>query len=240
MRLLIFFVLVFPLALAAGQPWTKSPGAWTLAEVNEILTDSPWSPARDRIEIALLTRRIDPLTNLPTAMPSAPREGGFVASAKTQGAPLPTGSVLWWSSKTVRLAQQRRRQLQGNIPANAPLRVGELHNFVLAVEGAEPMRILRDAVENIRETCYLEIPGGGTLDATDVRFVESGHAGEDFTAFQFPRQLKGQAAFSPDLLQITFRCKATAKIGRSGGPNTLSVRATFEPRKMRVNGKPDL
>lgn len=241
LHLLLFFALLLPAALLAGEPWQKKPDKWSLADVFEILTDSPWSQAKDRIEFTLLNRRLDPLTNLTTTMPTGTREGGLVAGAAVQhSVPLPAVSVLWWSSKTVRLAQQRRSQLKGVAPKNAVLRADELEHIVIAVEGNEPLRILRDAVENIRETCYLELPRGMTLDSLDVQFVESTRAGEDFTAFHFPRVLNGEPAVDPNAQHVTFRCKATAKMERPGRPNTLSIRATFEPRKMRVNGLPDL
>ncbi len=241
LHLFLSFALLLPAALLAGEPWQKKPDKWSLADVFEILTDSPWSPAKDRIEFTWLNRRLDPLTNLPTNMPTAPREGGLVASAKVQrGEPLPAVSVLWWSSKTVRLAQQRRSQLKGVVPKDAVLRADELEHIVIAVEGNEPLRILRDTVENIRESCYLELPRGMTLDAFDIQFVESNRAGDDFTAFHFPRVLNGEPAVDPNAQQVTFRCKATAKMERPSRPNTPSIRAIFEPRKMRVNGLPDL
>jgi hypothetical protein len=163
-----------------------------------------------------------------------------VGATVQHSVPLPAVSVLWWSSKTVRLAQQRRSQLKGVAPKGAVLRADELEHIVIAVEGNEPLRILRDAVENIRETCYLELPRGMTLDALDVQFVESDRAGEDFTAFNFPRKVNGEPAVDPNAQLVTFHCKATARTARLGRPSTLSIHATFEPRKMRVNGLPDL
>ena len=241
LRSFLSLALLLPAALLAGEPWKEKPAQWSLADVTEILTDSPWSPAKDRIEITLLYRRINPLTKLSTDLPTAPREGGLVARAEArQGTPLPPVSVLWWSSKTVRWAQLRRNQLKGAAPKDAALRADKLEQIVIAVEGSEPQRILRDAMENIRETCYLELLRGMALDATGVHFVDSGRAGEDFTAFHFPRKLNGEPAVDPNAGQVTFRCKATAKTERPGRPNALSIRAAFEPRKMRFNGQPDL
>lgn len=238
---LLFLVLLLPAAILAGEPWAKKAEQWSLADVTEILTDSPWSPAKARVEITLLNRRINPLTKLPSDLLTAPREGGLMARAEVHlGTPLPAVSVLWWSSKTVRLAQLRRSQLKTNSSKDTAPRVEELEHIVIAVEGGEPLRILRDAVENIRETCYLELPHGMAVDALDVQFVESGRAGEDFTAFHFPRKINGETAVDPNSKLVTFRCKATAKAERPGRPNTLSIRAAFEPRKMRVNGLPDL
>jgi hypothetical protein len=238
---LVWLVLLIPIVLLAGEPWSKPPAIWSLADVTEILTDSPWSPSKDRIGISLLNRRIDPRTNMPTDFPTAMREGGLVARAKIhEGTPLPAVSVLWWSSKTVRLAQQRLRQLKGHSPRNAALRAEDLPDFVIVVEGAEPLRILRDAAENIRETCYLILPGGMALDPGDVQFVEAQRPGEDFSAFHFLRRINGGFAIDPNAAQVAFCCKATAKTGRPGRPDTLSLRVVFEPRRMRVNGRPDL
>jgi hypothetical protein len=238
---LLSLAVLLPVTLLAGGSWNGKPEQWSLADVTQILTDSPWSPAKDRIEITLLYRRINPLTKLPTDLPTAPREGGLVPRAEVhRGTPLPAVSVLWWSSKTMRLAQLRRSQLKGITPKDTALRADELEHIVIAVEGSESLRILRDAVENIRETCYLELPQGIALDVLDVQFVESDRAGEDFTAFHFPRKTNGETAVNPNSKLVTFRCKATAKTERPGRPNTLSIRAAFEPRKMRANGQPDL
>ena len=239
--LILAALLTFPASSLAGEPWDKLPQQWTLAEAYQVLTDSPWSPAKARIDVAWVPRRVDPLTKQTTDSPIYPQGADLKVSTDIGGRKeLPNLSVLWWSSKTVRLAQQRLRQLRDPALAQQPLRAEQLEDLVLVVEGAEALRILRDAAKNLRETVFLELPTGMTLDVAKIRFVEAEKAGEDFVAFHFPRQIEGRPTVSPDAGKVVFHCKATAKTARAGRPNALSIRAVFEPRKMRTGGQPDL
>jgi hypothetical protein len=86
----------------------------------------------------------------------------------------------------------------------------------------------------------LELPGGVSLDVVEIHFIEGEKAGEDFVEFHFARQIEGRPTISPDAEKVVFHCKATAKSARPGRPNELSIRAVFEPRKMRFRGQPDL
>jgi hypothetical protein len=241
-RSVLFGILLLLASPAsAGEPWDKKPEQWSLAEVSRILTDSPWSPAKAHIDANLqrIYRHTDPLTRRPSEPPSDPLDTGWSGRAEVgRGAPLAEVSVLWWSAKTPRLAQERFRQLK-NRALNAPLTVEDFGSFVIAVEGTEPMHILRDAVENLRETVFLELPSGMALEVTEVRFIEGQFAGEDFVAFYFPREVSGRATIPPETERVVFHLKATAKAARPGQPNSLAIRAVFSPRKMRVAGHPD-
>ncbi len=235
---LLGILLLLPNPVSAGEPWEKKPEQWSPAEVNRILTDSPWSPGKTKVEISMRERRVDLLTKQETDSPIAPLAGPtwtHVSRSKI----LPDHAVLWWSAKTVRLAQQRFRQIKNRAPQNAPLAAEDLESFVIVVEGAEPLRILRDAEENLRESVFLELPTGMSLDVADIRFVEGQAAGEDYVAFHFPRQADGHPTITPDTERVAFHCKATAKTARPGQPNSLTIRAEFSPRKMRVGGHPD-
>lgn len=239
--LTLLAVLILPSNCFAGKPWDKTPEQWTLAEVQQILTDSPWSPAKTRIGLDLVKRRYDPVTRLPSDSPVAPREPGWIVRADLgRKGPPPAVSVLWWSSKTLRLAQQRLRQLRDPSIPRVPLRAEALDDFVLVVEGAEALRILRDAAENLREVVYLELAGGMSLDVAEIRFVEGEGAGQDFVAFHFPRQIDGNPTLDPAAGPVVFHCKATAKTALPGRPHSLSIRTVFQPRQMRVSGLPDL
>ncbi|MBI3670719.1 MAG: hypothetical protein HY237_13175 [Acidobacteria bacterium] len=233
--------MALPVSGFADTPWDKPPQQWKLAETYQILTDSPWAPSKTQIDVGWVPRRVDPLTKQKTDLPIYPQGGDLKVSTdigrRTQ---LPVVSVLWWSAKTVRLAQQRLRQLRYASAAGEPLRADELNDFVIVVEGVEPLRILRDAVENLRETVFLELPNGMPLDLAEIRFVDGQMAGEDFVAFHFPRQIEGRVTLNPDAEKVVFHCKATAKAARPSRSNALSIRAVFEPRKMRAAGQPDL
>ncbi len=239
-RLTVMAMLVFAPNAVAGEPWDKQPPQWTLAEAYQILTDSPWSPAKSRMEVSWVHRRVDWQTLRPSDSPAAPSDPGLILHTEVgRGKRLPAVSVLWWSAKTLRLAQQRMRQLRDPM-AQQTLHAERLKNLVLVVEGTEALGIFRDAEENLRETVFLELPNGVTLDIAEIEFHEGEKAGEDFTAFHFPRERDGRATVGPGTERVIFHCKATGKTARPGRPNALSIRATFEPRKMSAAGQPDL
>lgn len=112
-----------------GTPtWDKAPEKWDLKDVYRILQDSPWSPAESKlVEGEFATGEVDPLTGVirdrsnpnPTARPVP---GIRLHHNKRQ----PAIPVLWWSSKTIRLAVQRLRQLNDPARPTGPLRVEEL------------------------------------------------------------------------------------------------------------------
>ena len=165
-RLIWLAVFVLATSSFAGEPWDKRPEQWNLAETYQILSDSPWSPAKTAVELTFEKRYIDPLTNRRIELPNA-NQATAVERAQFGRQPKSEVPVLWWSAKTVRLAQ-RLRQLRD--PAlREPLRADELKDFVLIVEGTEALRILSDSTENLRETVFLEVPGGLSLDVSDAR-----------------------------------------------------------------------
>ena len=237
-------VLLLVTSAFAAEIWDKPPQQWTLADVYQILRDSPWSPSKGKVDVSFKyeERRVDPRTGpVNSSDPRGAIDRRAVAHAGLGGsAPLPDVSVQWWSSKTLRLAQQRLRQLRDATAAKELLRAEPAEDIVIVVEGSEPLRILRDAEENPRETSFLELPGGRMLDVRDVKFFEGEKAGEDYVAFHFPRELNGRPTIDRNAEKVVFHCKAAAKNAKPGRQNALSVRVAFEPRKMRVNGRPDL
>ncbi len=238
----ILAALLLPATGLFREPWNKQPERWDLADTLKILQDSPWSPSKSQFEVKLSSiRRIDPVTNLPTDSPASTRDARPQVSIDLgRGKPLPPVSVLWWSSKTVRLAEQRLKQLLDPSTPVTPLQAEPLANFVIVLEGNEALRILRDSDKDLRESVFLEIPGGMALDASTIEFHEGEKAGEDYVAFHFPRQLEGEPTITRDTERVVFHCKATAKTIRPGRANSISVRVVFEPKKMRATAQPDL
>ncbi len=116
----------------------------------------------------------------------------------------------------------------------------ELPDYVLVIEGSEPVRILQDAKEDLHDTVFLELTSGTTLDLESVRLFEGTAPEEPRMEFHFPHEVDGRATLDPDSERIVFHCKASAKIPRPGHDNSLALRAEFKPRAMRVHGVPDL
>jgi hypothetical protein len=227
---------------ALAQPWKKPAEKWNLEDTYRILQDSPWVPLKSglKAELTWMLRHTDPQTGLPSALPDRPVEKVRAVKLGTKERPLPAVSVMWWSAKSVRLARQRQMQLRGEIPDGEPLHAAPLDAHVVIVEGLEALRILQDAERDLDDSVYLELPGGMALDLVRVEFHEGERAGEDFVAFYFPREKEGRTVIEPNTARVVFYCKATARSEMAGRPNVLTVRATFEPRKMRFGGQPDL
>jgi hypothetical protein len=243
-RMFTRFILVAVLALPAslgGSPWDKVPATWNLADVYRILQESPWSPAATKLDTQLSSRHSDTRTGLLTDAPVNPNNQGQVSGLQiSRGKPQPSVPVLWWSSKTIRLAQQRLRQLRNPAAPAEPLKADDFPDYVLVIQGTEQLRILRDAREDLHDTVFLELPGGATLDLESVQFFEGAEQQEARVEFHFPRQIDGRPTLDPDSERVLLHCKASAKTPHPGHDNTLSLRAEFKPRAMRVHGVPDL
>ena len=113
-------------------------------------------------------------------------------------------------------------------------------DYVIAIEGSEPMRIFQGAKEDLHETVFLVLDEGLTLDLAEVKFVEATEDTEARVEFHFPGDVGGHPAIDPQSEKIEFHCRASAKTPRPGRQNALSIRSQFHPRAMRANGAPDL
>ncbi len=238
-RALLIACLAIPASLG-GPPWDKPPAKWTLADVFHILQDSPWSPSSVKLETKIASREIDRQTGGqidPVNSNDADLAPGIQLSRSKPQADVP---VLWWSSKTIRLAQLRLRQLRNPALGKQPLQVDDLPDYILAVEGVEQYRILHDPAEDLHDGVFLELPGGSTIDLATVRFVEGADDEDPRVEFHFPKQIDGQPTLDPDTDRVILHCKASAKTPSPGRANSLSFRAEFHLNNMRVHGTLDL
>jgi hypothetical protein len=238
-RFILAALLALPGSLG-GSPWDKAPTKWNLADVSRILQDSPWSPAKVKLEQEYNSHRMDPQPGMATGTPLSENNASVPGIQISRSKPQPEIPVLWWSSKTIRLAQQRLRQLRNPALAAETLRADELPDFVLVIDRTEQFRILRDAKEDLHDTVFLELPGGAMLDLASVRFVEETDQEEARVEFHFPKVVKGQPTLDANSERVVLHCKASAKTPRPFHENALSLRAEFRPRAMRVRGVPDL
>jgi hypothetical protein len=230
-------VACFALAASFGTAvWDKTPDKWSLSDVYRILEDSPWSPASVRLEAKSAPRQEDSQSG-PIGDPINATTGPGVQISRTK--PEADVPVIWWSAKTIRLAEQRLRQLRDPSLSKQPLRVDDLPDYVLVVEGAQPVRILQDAKEDLHDTVFLELADGTTLDLESVHFSE-GPEGEPRAEFHFPRQVDGQPTIDPNSERVILHCRASAKTPRPFEENSLALRADFKLQTMKVRGIPDL
>jgi hypothetical protein len=234
-------VLLAVAAALGGTAWDKAPEKWSLVDVFHILQDSPWCSTELKVEVKSSARQMDRSPGAVSDSPIDSPETGTVSSVQlSRSKPLPAVPVLWWSSKTVRLAEERKRQLQSGAAAQGPLKAEDLQDFVLVIEGSEPYRILHDPKEDLHDSVFLEIPDGGTIDLESVKFVEGSDQDEARVEFYFARQVEGQATLDPNAERVIFHCKATAKNVRPTENNVLSFRAEFKPKAMKARGAADL
>jgi hypothetical protein len=239
-RFILVALLTVPASLG-GSPWNKVPTKWDLADVYRILQDSPWSPAGVKLEAKSAPGQMDSRTGQLTDKPGNTSHVSPVPGVQlSRSKPQPTIPVLWWSSKTIRLAQQRLRQLSNSAQTTEPLRADDLPDYVLVIEGSEQVRIVRDAKEVLHDTVFLELPGGATLDFESVQFFDGTEQEEPRVEFHFPKQVEGKATLDPDSDRVILHCKASAKTPRPLHDDVISLRAEFSPRHMRVRGVPDL
>jgi hypothetical protein len=244
-RSVVLFILAVSLVavcVAANIPWDKPPEKWTLDDVFHILQDSPWSPAKFSIESNYTQRTTDSQTNVVGDSHVNGRNTAVVPSILlSRSHPLPPITVLWWSSKTIRMAEAKRLQSRAGIklPSTQP-EPAVLPDYVLTVEGDEPLRMLRDAKEDLRDTIFLELENGGTLDLTSVKFIDDGDSDAIRTELHFARLLNGQPAIDPESEKVIFHCRANAKKEMQNRQNALSFRVEFCPRLMKARGQPDL
>jgi hypothetical protein len=242
------FVLLFTIGgvvaggTAAGLPWDKAPEQWTLADVFRILQNSPWSPSKFSLESNYTQRTTNSQSGIVDDSPVNGRNTAVVPGVTlTRGHPLPAVTVLWWSSKTIRLAEAKRIEARaGAKGAIAKVSADPLADYVLTVEGDEPLRILRDAREDLHDTVFLELENGGVLDLLSVKYVGDGDTDVVRTEMHFARMLNGELAIDPESAKVIFHCRANAKKEMQNRPNTLSFRVEFSPRLMKARGQPDL
>ncbi len=240
-----FFVAIFVAAMAlfaATPAWDKPPELWTLADVFRILQDSPWCPSKFSLESNYTQRTTNSQSGVVDDSHVNGRNTAVVPGVTiSRSHPLPAVTVLWWSSRTIRLAEAKRVEARaGAKDAVAKVDGNPLPDYVLTVEGDEPLRILRDAREDLRDTVFLELESGGTLDLQAVNYVEDGDTDVVRTEMHFSRLLNGEPAIDPESQKVIFHCRANAKKEMQNRDNALSFRVEFCPRLMKAHGKPDL
>lgn len=239
-RVLAFLATAIFALPASTEPWDKPPQQWDLADSYKILRDSPWTPVETKFEANFTQRHTDRLTGLGTDSPSDAEDTPPTRTVDVhRNKPLAALSILWWSSKTVRLAERRLLDLKKS-PNTSAIPVETLTDYVVAIEGSEPLRIFQDANEDLHETVFVELEEGLTLDLAHVKFVEATDDTDARVEFHFPREVEGHPAIDPQSEKIEFHCKASAKTPRPGRQNAIALRSQFHPRLMRANGAPDL
>lgn len=239
-RFVLLVTLALTAALPGASPWDKPPEQWSKVDTLRVLQDSPWSPAKVKLDAKFTYRHTDPQTGIVSDSPLNPTDRPPVHGVEfSRHKAAPPITVLWWSSKTVRAARLRLQQLMQSPNTASPVQVDAMPDYVLAIEGDEPLRVFGSALEKVQDTVFLETVDGTTIDLQSIRLVNAPDDGPR-VEFHFPRQINGHPSLDVNAERVTLHCRATAKAFIAGRTNTIAFRAEFEPRKMVVRGVPDL
>jgi hypothetical protein len=232
--------LTFLLAVSfpSNTPWDKPANQWSAADTNKILEDSPWAPGKVTVETRYTQKYSDPLTHVVSDSAINSQSSPTVQISKGGS---PDYYVKWMSAKTMRLALEKMHRMRINVVGTQPpLKVEQSPDYVVAIEGDEPMRVIRDAKEDLHDTVFLELGNGFTLDLASVQFIEGAEADPLRTEFHFPRLIEGQPAIDPDGEKVVFHLRATAKREIPNRQNAIAIRVDFHPKEMRAQNIPDL
>lgn len=237
------FALAALLALPvpANGPWDKPADQWTAADANKILEDSPWAPSKIVIEAKFTQKHTEPLTGLISDSDVNLNNSNNIRGVQISKGGTPSYYVKWMSAKTMRLALEKMHRMRINmVGTSPPLRAEESPDYVVAIEGDEPMRIIRNAKEDLHDKVFLELDNGFTLDLASVQYLDGADADPIRTEFHFPRTVEGKPAVDLDSEKVVFHLRATAKKELPNRENTISIRVDFHPKEMRAQNVPDL
>src|SRR5262249_6156946 len=149
-----------------------------------------WAPSKITIESKFQQSHTNNITHIVSDSPIDTQNTNIVRGVQFSrgGAP---NYVKWISSRTMRLALEKMHRIRTNIVGTQPLlKVDDSPDYVVAIEGDEPMRILRNAKEDLHDTVFVELDNGFTLDLATVEFLDSADADPLRTEFHFPRTIE--------------------------------------------------
>jgi len=253
-RGLLVFLLGVSL-LYAGEPWkSKAPAKWDKDDVAAILQDSPWGKV---ITTGYTAVREQDKT-------ASGGERGSTSPFDAQGGAAKQSSefarVIWWSAHTPRRAMIRQIELGGfQVGPEQAQKFSEaaMEDHVITIE--DNMARMRAAEkltpEQLKEAAWLEIPSQKRkIACVDAGVVKDAKGQIERIRFHFPRQVDGQPLIKSDEKKIIFKWKlpTLAGGGASGKAKTeqppaevklgeaKQFEASFEPKKMMVNGELDI
>ncbi|MBS1840900.1 MAG: hypothetical protein JSS69_02570 [Acidobacteria bacterium] len=238
-RVTLASVLAF--SFPSNTPWDKPANQWTAADTNKILEDSPWAPGKVTIEAKFTQKHTDLPTGLISDSSINTQNTNNIRGVQLSKGGTPDYYVKWMSAKTMRLALEKMHRMRTNAAgAQLPLKVEESPDYVIAIEGDEPMRIIRDAKEDLHDTVFVELDNGFTLDLASVQYIDGPDADPLRTEFHFLREIEGKPAIDTDSEKVIFHLRATAKKELPNRQNAIAIRVDFHPKEMRAQNVPDL
>jgi hypothetical protein len=243
-----FFAMCFAMmsvvtvAARVNDPWKdKDPQDWDEKDVQKILTDSPWSRP---FQIGSAANGSAPSTI--TAVGSAAHtetsagalRGGNSAAAGSDNLPAGVGpemkfTVSWRSSRTVREALLREKELSGSLPDQARKDLAAKYDaYQISISGTSLRMFGKEGAESLKAHSYL-MPRNSKEKIFPTKVIVQTR--QDGTAvailFDFPQKT---ASGEPTIATAEKSAEFSAKAG------DFPLKVTFDISKMSTKQGPDL
>jgi hypothetical protein len=230
-------------AARANDPWKdKDPQDWDEKDVQKILTDSPWSKPF-QIGSAANSSAASTITPVGSAAHTDsatvdPIRGGNPSSPSSGNLPPGVGPVMkftvsWRSSRTVREALLREKELSGSLPDQARKDLAAKYDaYQISISGANLRLFEKEGAENLKAHSYLMPKNSKEKISPAKVIVQTRQDGSVVTIlFDFPQKTaSGEPTIATAEKSVEFSAKA-------GG---LPLKVTFDISKMSTKQGPDL
>jgi hypothetical protein len=212
---LVATVLMASIAAYASDPWKdKDPASWDEKDVQKILQDSPWS---HKVQIGARSGGAVPGTMTGTGSAAHPETGadngrmtggGGTGIAGTTVA-VPNGivgpetdfSISWVSSRTVREAQARRRELGGVSPNIARRDLAKpADDYEVMVASSDMTVLAKESEEDLKAHAALTLKSTKANISPSRVVLQKGPTGRvSAIIFVFEKKAaNGEPTFAPD------------------------------------------
>jgi len=248
--------------LLSQEPWKdRQFSEWTIAEVQQVLSDSPWvrvirfnkseplqrtrDPHSEQSENAAIARRLyQPLgstPSIPAFAPDRPPEKGEIV-------------IRWLSSRAMREGVARFWALQGmaSPQATQALVAYETEQYAIGIGSvyvpantpSEAKAALEKLVAGLKRSAYLRVDRGPKIPATAVE-IPRGLSLTPAAAviIYFPLMDKGKPLILSGAQKVHFHCELDRfTVGANNGATfrVVPVDVTFDLKTMIRNGRLDL
>jgi hypothetical protein len=248
-RAFIYFTLLcflnasaITLTARATDPWKeKAPQDWDQKDVQKILTDSPWSrqfqfgSAPDGGTGSATTAvgsAAHPTVGSPERIqPGAP--AGVSGDLSPGMGPVTKFTVSWHSSRTVREALLREKELSGSLPDQARRDLAAKYDvYEISISGSNLSAFGKETPEDLKAHSYLMLKSSKEKIAPVKVVIQKTPGGNPVAIlFDFPQKTTaGEPAIAPSEKSVEF----SARTGN------LPLKVTFDISKMSTKDGRDL
>ena len=222
-------------AARANDPWKdKDPQDWDEKDVQKILTDSPWSKpfqfgmAADS-SIGSSTTSVGSSAH-PETSPQDPLRGGNPTAAGSGNSavgmgPITKFTVSWHSSRTIREALLREKELSGSLPDQARKDLAAKYDaYQISISGPNLRMFGKEGAENLKAHSYL-MPKTSKEKISPTKVIVQTNQSGNAVAILFDFAQK-TAAGEPTIAAAEKSVEFAAKAGN------LPLKVTFDISKM--------